>query len=101
SNPATEERLEDIPDHSPSEVESRLRAAGEAFIAWRRTPLDERRAKMHRAAAVLRRRSPELSGLMTREMGKPVAGAEAEVEKCAAACEHFADHSAEYLATER
>src|SRR5256885_7253030 len=98
-NPATEEPLEEVPDHAPEEVESRLRTAGEAFRAWRRTPMDERARLMHRAATVLRERSAEFSALMTREMGKPIAGAEAEVEKCAAACDHFADHAAEYLAT--
>jgi succinate-semialdehyde dehydrogenase/glutarate-semialdehyde dehydrogenase len=100
TNPASEEPLEDIPDHSPSEVESRLRAAGDAFVAWRRTSMDDRRAAMHRAASVLRRRSAELSALMTREMGKPIVASEAEVEKCAACCDHFADHAAEYLAPE-
>jgi succinate-semialdehyde dehydrogenase/glutarate-semialdehyde dehydrogenase len=33
-------------------------------------------------------------------MGKPITAAEQEVEKCAAACDHFADHAATYLATE-
>ena len=100
TNPATEEPLEDIPDHSPAEVESRLRAAGEAFDAWRRVPMSERAANMRRAAAVLRERSAELSALMAREMGKPITAAEAEVEKCAVACDHFAEFAAEYLATE-
>ncbi|HZL38435.1 MAG TPA: aldehyde dehydrogenase family protein, partial [Tepidisphaeraceae bacterium] len=38
-----------------------------------------------------------LTLLMAREMGKPVMAGEAEVEKCAACCEHFALHSAKYL----
>jgi succinate-semialdehyde dehydrogenase/glutarate-semialdehyde dehydrogenase len=99
-NPATEEPLEDVPDHGPGDVESRLRAAGEAFRHWRRTPINERARFMHRAAAVLRGRSADLSALMTREMGKPITGSEAEVEKCAAACDHFAEHAARYLNTE-
>jgi len=100
-NPATEEPLDDVPDHTPAEVASRLEAAGRAFAEWRRTPMARRSDLMRRAAAVLRQRSPELSALMTREMGKPVVAAEAEVEKCAACCDHFADHAAAYLATEQ
>ena len=100
-NPATEEPLDEIPDHSPTEVEARLRAAGAAFPGWRRTPVDDRADLMRRAAAGLRARAGELAALMTREMGQPIVAAEAEVEKCAAACDHFADHAATYLTPER
>ncbi len=34
---------------------------------------------------------------MTHEMGKLKAEALAEVDKCAAACEYYADHAADYL----
>ena len=74
-----------------------------AFVvpdAWRRTPIVERSRLMRRAASLLRDRTGELSALMTREMGKPVAAAEAEVEKCVAACNHFAARATDYLATE-
>jgi succinate-semialdehyde dehydrogenase / glutarate-semialdehyde dehydrogenase len=37
---------------------------------------------------------------MTREMGKPIAQAEAEVEKCAWVCRHYAEHGPAYLADE-
>ena len=99
-NPATEEPLEDIADHTSAEVEARLSGAARAFEQWRRTSLVERSRLMRRAASLLRHRSPQLSALMTLEMGKPIAAAEAEVEKCAAACNHFAAHAAEYLAAE-
>jgi succinate-semialdehyde dehydrogenase/glutarate-semialdehyde dehydrogenase len=99
-NPTTEEPLEEIPDHTPAQVEAKLRSANEAFAAWRRAPMSDRTALMHRAAALLRSRRADLSSLMTREMGKPITAAEAEIDKCAAACDHFADHAAAYLATE-
>jgi succinate-semialdehyde dehydrogenase/glutarate-semialdehyde dehydrogenase len=35
---------------------------------------------------------------MTDEMGKTVTDGLAEVDKCASACEHFADQAAQYLA---
>jgi succinate-semialdehyde dehydrogenase/glutarate-semialdehyde dehydrogenase len=99
-NPATEEPLEDIPDYTRAEVDARVGAAGEAFAGWRRTPIEQRGRLMRRAGEVLRARSAELSSLMTREMGKPITASEAEVDKCAAACDHFAEHAAGYLATD-
>ena len=37
---------------------------------------------------------------MTAEMGKTVTDGRAEVDKCAGACEYFAEHAAAYLARE-
>ena len=99
-NPATEEPLEDVPEHSAADVEERLRAADGAFRSWRRTPMAERSRLMHAAAGVLRGRLAEFATLMVREMGKPIGGAEAEIDKCAVACDHFADHAEKYLAAE-
>jgi succinate-semialdehyde dehydrogenase/glutarate-semialdehyde dehydrogenase len=53
---------------------------------------------MRAAAALLRDRRASLSALLTAEMGKPIAQAEGEVDKCADACGHFADHAERLLA---
>ena len=37
---------------------------------------------------------------MAQEMGKPITQGRAEVEKCALACQHFAEHAERYLADE-
>src|SRR5580704_5122535 len=97
-DPTTEEPLGDYPNHTRDEILSRLSESASAFENWRTTPLLDRGRLMHKAAQVLRDRSAELSLYMTREMGKPIVAAEAEIEKCAECCEHFAFHSARYLA---
>jgi succinate-semialdehyde dehydrogenase/glutarate-semialdehyde dehydrogenase len=97
-DPTTELPLDDFAEHSPEQVTRLLKQAGDAFRAWRGVALDERCGLMRVAGRVLRERSAELAGLMTREMGKPIVAAEAEIEKCAACCDHFADHGPEYLA---
>jgi succinate-semialdehyde dehydrogenase / glutarate-semialdehyde dehydrogenase len=99
-NPATEIVVAEYPDHTRAQVTELLGKADEAFAGWRGTPLDQRSHAMHRAAWVLRKRAPELSALITTEMGKPIAQSEAEIEKCAICCDHFADHASRYLAGE-
>jgi succinate-semialdehyde dehydrogenase / glutarate-semialdehyde dehydrogenase len=60
--------------------------------------LAERAVLMHAAARVLRTGKSEYAATMTREMGKPIVQAEAEVEKCAGTCDYYADHAEAFLA---
>jgi succinate-semialdehyde dehydrogenase/glutarate-semialdehyde dehydrogenase len=53
---------------------------------------------VRRAAAELRRRKSELARLMALEMVKPLSQGEAEIDKCASACEYFAQHADSLLA---
>jgi len=100
-NPATGEKLAEYPAHSPDETGDRLTRCREAFRAWSRRPVDERAPVLARAGALLRKRRDELARLATLEMGKTIVAAEAEVEKCAWVCDHYAQHAAGYLAEEK
>jgi len=100
-NPATGEKLAEYPAHSPDETGDRLTRCREAFRAWSRRPVDERAPVLARAAALLRKRRDELARLAALEMGKTIVAAEAEVEKCAWVCDHYAQHAAGYLAEEK
>jgi succinate-semialdehyde dehydrogenase/glutarate-semialdehyde dehydrogenase len=101
-NPATEEVIGEYEFHTSGQIEALLAvAAADAFPTWRDTPIPERGRLMHRTAAVLRERASSLAILMAREMGKPVTAGEAEVAKCAAACDFFADHAERFLADEQ
>jgi len=53
---------------------------------------------MREAAQILRTRRAEYARTMTLEMGKPIVQGEAEVDKCAWACEYYADHAEAFLA---
>jgi succinate-semialdehyde dehydrogenase/glutarate-semialdehyde dehydrogenase len=99
-NPATEEVLATFAAFTPAQTEQALAETHAAFDLWRATPFAARAALMQRVAALLRERQDLYAGLITTEMGKPIVQAEAEVEKCAWACEFFADHAERFLADE-
>jgi succinate-semialdehyde dehydrogenase/glutarate-semialdehyde dehydrogenase len=97
-NPATEELIADHPEHTPSQIEAALQSAQKTFAHWRSLPIADRGSLISRAAAALRASRDTLAPLMTAEMGKPIAASESEVEKCAAACDYFAQNAAQFLA---
>ena len=100
TNPATGETLRTFTAHTDAEVDAMLNIAVEGFHALRSLDIDDRAKLMHRAAELVEERAPDLARLMTLEMGKPLAQAEAEARKCAWVCRHYAEHTAEYLADE-
>lgn len=100
TDPATGARGPAHAGHDADDIRRIVDATHAAFLAWRRTSFEERAAPMRNAAAVLRRRRDALAALMRQEMGKPVTDGLAEVDKCALACEHYAEHAARYLADE-
>jgi succinate-semialdehyde dehydrogenase/glutarate-semialdehyde dehydrogenase len=99
-NPATGETIEEYPETPPEEVDRILHAADAAFHAWRRTSVQERAARLREAARLLRERAPEYARLMALEMGKPVRAGRAEAEKCALACDYYAENGPRFLAPE-
>ena len=96
-NPATGEIIETFRETPPSETEQILARAHAAFLDWRTRPFGERAALMREAARVLRRRRGEYALTMTREMGKPIVQAEAEIDKCAGTCDYYAEHAEAFL----
>ena len=99
-NPATGEPGRSYDETSLGDALAAAAAARQAFLEWRRTGFAERSGIVHNAAAILRARKDEFARLMTEEMGKTLTDGRAEVEKCAAHCDWFADHAHEYLADE-
>jgi len=97
-NPATGVLVERFEPMDDAEVASRLDAAARAASDWAAAPLAERCALLDRMAELLRERRSSLAALITREMGKLIGEAEAEVDKCALVCEHYAEHAESYLA---
>jgi succinate-semialdehyde dehydrogenase/glutarate-semialdehyde dehydrogenase len=96
-NPATGELIREYPPHGRQEVQRRIAGARSAFQDWSATSLAERRGHLEQVAAILRRDKSALSTLITQEMGKPITQSEAEIEKCAWACDFYAENAAGFL----
>lgn len=99
-NPATLEVIKEIDELSDEQIEQKLTLSQRAFEAWRTTSFSERAALMKRAAEHLRATKDNYAKLMSQEMGKTVAAAVAEVEKCATACDYYADNAESFLSPE-
>ncbi|WP_255152037.1 NAD-dependent succinate-semialdehyde dehydrogenase [Halorarius halobius] len=100
-NPATGERVDSYETADDGDVEAALERADETFEEWRDTSFQHRRELLVDAADVLRDRVDEYGELMTREMGKPIEQARAEVEKCAWVCEYYAETAEAHLQDEQ
>jgi len=99
-NPATGAVLQRFDELNDAQLESRLRNAVESFARHKRTPMAQRAVHMRAAADILEAEKNTLGRIMTLEMGKPIAAAVAEAEKCALACRYYADNAAVFLADE-
>ncbi len=99
-NPATEVRIKVYEEWTNAEIEAALELAHSAWLEWRKTSFGHRADLMRRAGRVLRERRDEYARIASLEMGKPITGAKAEVEKCADACDYYADTAASHLAVE-
>jgi acyl-CoA reductase-like NAD-dependent aldehyde dehydrogenase len=99
-NPATGEPLRTYAAYDAPRITQTLGRCAAGFARWRSSPLAQRSAALHAVAKHLRARQSVLATVITTEMGKPIAEAEGEIEKCAWTCDYFADHAEHDLADE-
>lgn len=100
-NPATGKRIAVYRGHTRSDVERVLTRADLAQRAWRRLAPKQWATFVRALGRVVRQRRDALAVLATDEMGKPIAQARAEVDKCAALCDFFAASGPRLLAEQR
>ncbi|KFL52068.1 NAD-dependent succinate-semialdehyde dehydrogenase [Burkholderia pyrrocinia] len=79
TDPATLDRVADLPDSSAADARAATDAAVRALPAWRATPARERAAILRAWHAAIVAHTDDLAKLMSREQGKPLAEARGEV----------------------
>ena len=98
TSPATGESMGEWATHTVAQVDQALEAAHAAFLSWRTSGWPRRAALLEAVADRLTARREDLAALMTDEMGKPVAEALAEVDKCAWTARFYAREAERFLA---
>lgn len=89
-DPASGEPFADCPDASREQLDQAVAVARRAFPAWRDCSFEARRARLVAFARRLEKAADALAPLLTREQGKPLAAARAEVTRTAAQIEALA-----------
>ena len=97
-NPATGKTIKSYDETTPEQAAAAVAQAHETWRAWRTTSFAERAKPMKKTAEMLRKRKDDLAKLMAVEMGKPLMQGAVEVEKCAWACDYYADNAEAHLA---
>lgn len=97
-NPATGELHRRFDAIAAPAVERAVEAAVDGHRRLRELAFADRSALMHCVAELLEASVDAHARLLTEEMGKTLAAARAEVEKCARVCRYYADHAAAHLA---
>lgn len=101
TNPYTGEVVKTFPDATDAEIIKAIEDADKAFSSWKETSFTLRANVMQKAADLLRKDVAGYAKLLTLEMGKITAEAEAEVELSAAILEYYAKNAETLLASEK
>ncbi|MBA3986199.1 MAG: aldehyde dehydrogenase family protein, partial [Flavobacteriales bacterium] len=99
-NPYSSKELESYTTHTNKDIDALLKKADKRFSLWKKTTFSERTSLMKKAAEELNKNKQEYAEMISNEMGKPISQAIAEIEKCALACNFYADNAEKQLAPE-
>jgi betaine-aldehyde dehydrogenase len=90
-DPATEERLGQIVDATPADVDLAVAAANAAQRSWRKVNFHRRAELLHEVARRVMAARPLVAEMLTREMGKPYKESFDEVAWSASAIDYYAE----------
>lgn len=100
-NPATEQVLARYASMSAEALTVALEEARTTAMVWSRVEVELRAAMLERVAGLLDAKREEFAQLITAEVGKLIAEARAELDKCALLCRYYAEHAVDFLADQR
>ena len=99
-NPYTGEKIEKFKVHTKSDISKKIKKADKTFQDWRHVSFERKKELMLKLADELRNNKKDYATAITKEMGKPITQAIAEIEKCAWVCEYYAENAKNQLEKE-
>ncbi|SHL70341.1 succinate-semialdehyde dehydrogenase / glutarate-semialdehyde dehydrogenase [Chitinophaga jiangningensis] len=90
--PYTQELIAEYQEHTENEIATKLLTGEKAYRELLKTPLDKRREWMAGIATSMRNNVTEHATIITREMGKTLKEATAEVLKCATTIDYYVEN---------
>ena len=91
-NPFNQELIAEHPVFTSEQIDAALSNAEKAFHNWKTTSFQQRSDLLFKLSTVLKNNKEQYALHIALEMGKILAEARAEVEKCALACEYYAEN---------
>ncbi|MDZ4229092.1 MAG: aldehyde dehydrogenase family protein [Patescibacteria group bacterium] len=99
-NPTDGSVLDSVKITTKADLETVLKDAKQGFTKWRQVPIQKRAQTLVKLAGLLKRQAGPLAELITREMGKPIGQATAEVTATAGDLLYNAKAGPKWLANE-
>ena len=96
-NPFNKKLIKEYSEYSVSEIDIIINDINKEWKTWRNTSFAFRSNLMKKAGEILRSDKQKFAELITSEMGKVISQSKAEIEKCAALCDYYAEHSQQIL----
>jgi succinate-semialdehyde dehydrogenase / glutarate-semialdehyde dehydrogenase len=99
-NPATGKLIKEYAEHTPAQCDAVIDQVYHDWKSWKQETFAHRAKLMMKAADILEKHRQEYGLLITREMGKVIGEAVAEVEKSALVCRYYAENAEKFLSDE-
>lgn len=100
-NPFNNELIKTFEEETDDQVLKKIDLAQETYQNWKSSNFTHRKELMLKTAVLLRDRKEQYAHLMTQEMGKAKREAIAEIEKCALACDYYAENAEQFLSNKK
>ena len=92
-NPKNNLKINSWNIHSHEEIESIIRASGNAQTSWGELRLESRINLLKKLSLIIKERSKKMSIMMADEMGKPIKEGQKEIIKCILLCDYYIESS--------